>query len=409
MKKLNFSKMFILGVLVTMFLFPTFVNALTDVTDEASLKQALKNGETEINLKNDIVLSTDEMTHATRKVGLEVKGEGTITINGNGYTLSSPLAVAMEVRANTDKEVKVVLNDITVIGLERAIDTRSKGITLELNKTNLSVTKVGNYQALTIGGSAGTITVDINNNSVIDGGKYGYGIITFNPVNMTIDDSTVKGYAALYLKSSDGSEGSAGSVITITKSKVEGNSTSSDDTSDFGTIVFEDNNIKVNIIDSIIKATNTGKAIQTPFVISQYMNPSSNVNNVVTTSGNSEIIVDTVTESPLVGEGVSGLIDVVIKAGVKSNIEIDEEFLEEGTEIVVDEKTGEITVVSKEDNSKNETENQPNNKLENSTATDKEDIKNPNTSDKILISFIVSGLSFLGLAVFAIYYKKCYR
>ena len=78
MKKLNFSKMFILGVLVTMFLFPTFVNALTDVTDEASLKQALKNGETEINLKNDIVLSTDEMTHATRKVGLEVKGEGTI-------------------------------------------------------------------------------------------------------------------------------------------------------------------------------------------------------------------------------------------------------------------------------------------------------------------------------------------
>lgn len=141
MKKLNFSKMFILGVLFTMFLFPTFVNALTDVTDEASLKQALKDGETEINLKNDIVLSTDVKTHATRKVGLEVKGEGTIIINGNGYTLSSPLTVAMELRANPLKTVKVVLNNITVIGLERAIDTRSKGITLELNKTNLSVTK----------------------------------------------------------------------------------------------------------------------------------------------------------------------------------------------------------------------------------------------------------------------------
>lgn len=365
MKKLNFSKMFILGVLFTMFLFPTFVNALTDVTDEASLKQALKDGETEINLKNDIVLSTDVKTHPTRKVGLEVKGEGTIIINGNGYTLSSPLTVAMELRANPFKTVKVVLNDITVIGLERAIDTRSKGITLELNKTNLSVTKAGNYQALTIGGSAGAITVDINDNSVIDGGKYGYGIITFNPVNMTIDDSTVKGYAALYLKSADSSEGSAGSVITITNSKIESNSSSDDETSNFGTIVFEDTNIKVNIIDSIIKATNTGKAIQTPFMSGQYKNPSLDVNNVVTTSGNSEIIVDTVTESPLVGEGVNGLIDVVVKTGVKSNVEIGEEFLEEGTKIVVDEKTGEITVVKKEEDSKNELEQKAENGSEN--------------------------------------------
>lgn len=226
---------------------------------------------------------------------------------------------------------------------------------------------------------------------------------------MTIDDSTVKGYAALFFKSADGSEGSAGSVITITNSKIESNSSSSDDTSNFGTIVFEDTNIKVNIIDSIIKATNTGKSIQAPFMIGQYMSPSSNDNNVVTTSGNSEIIVDTITESPLVGEGVSGFIDVVVKAGVKSNIEIDKEFLEEGTEIVVDEKTGEITVVSKEDNSKNEPENKVENEPENNNALVKEDIKNPNTSDKILISFIVSGLSFLGLAVFAIYYRKCYR
>lgn len=234
---------------------------------------------------------------------------------------------------------------------------------------------------------------------------------------MTIDDSTVKGYAAFYLKSADSSEGSAGSVITITNSKIESNSSSDDETSNFGTIVFEDTNINVNIIDSIIKATNTGKAIQTPFMSVQYKNPSLDVNNVVSVSGNSEIIVDTIAESTLVGEGVNGLIDVVVKTGVKSNVEIGEEFLEEGTKIVVDEKTGEITVVKKEEDSKNEleqkaengSENEPKKEVENNKDTDKEDIKNPNTGDKILISFIVSSLSLLCLVLFAIYYKKCYR
>ena len=105
------------------------------------------------------------------------------------------------------KDFEDVIDWIEVIidRVERAIDTRSSGITLELNKTNLSVTKTGNYQALTIGGNAGPITIDINDNSVINGGKYGYGIVTFNPVNMTIDDSTVKGYAALYMKPKENS------------------------------------------------------------------------------------------------------------------------------------------------------------------------------------------------------------
>ena len=266
MKNLKFVFLFVMA----MFLMPTCVFA-ANVSDEASLKQALTDGEKEINLTTDIVLSNDVGTHATRKVGLEVKGEGTITINGNGHTLSSPLTVAMEVRANAGKDVKVVLNDITVVGKERAIDTRSAGITLELNKTNLSVTKYGNYQALTIGGSAGPITVDINDNSVIDGGQAGYGIITFNPVNMTINDSTVKGYAALYMKEADGSQGSAGSVVTIEDSVIEGNSKYSGYSDNFGAIVLSDKDIDINIKDTVIKSVNTGTAYQVPFLLSDVL------------------------------------------------------------------------------------------------------------------------------------------
>lgn len=341
----------IMFLLVAVFLFGvTNVSAATNVTDESSLKQALADGETVINLDNDIVLSNDVGTSSTRTVGLEVKGEGTITINGNGHEISSSLVVAMEVRANSGKEVKVVLNDITVIGAERAIDIRSAKVTLELNKTNLSVTKVGNYQALTVGGSAGPITVDINDNSVIDGGKYGYGIITFNPVTLTIDDSTVKGYGALYMREANGSEGSAGSVVTISNSTIEGNSSSSGSTDNFAAIVLSDKNITINVVDSVIKATNTGTAYQTPFMLGEEIQDfDEDEKIVINVEGKSEIVVDLADKAKeaLVVNYDKDKIDVVVKSGVSSNLKIEKEYLEEGAETVVDEKTGVVSVVKK--------------------------------------------------------------
>jgi len=417
MKKINISKIYILVFLITMLFVPTCVHASIDVTDENALKQALVNGETEINLENNIVLSNDVGTHGTRTVGLEVKGEGTITINGNGHSLSTSLIVAMEVRANTGKTVKVILNDITIIGAQRAVDTRSEGITLELNKTNLSVTETGNYQALTIGGSAGPITIDINDNCVIDGGKNGYGIITFNPVNMTIDDSTVKGYGAIYMKPEDSSQGSAGSVVTITKSTIEGNSDSSGSSDNFAAIVLSDSNIEMNIVDSVIKATNTGTALQTPFLISNSINQTADNKNAIIVEGNSKIIVDTITEAPLVGFYTPGSADIVIKAGVKTNIEIEDEFLESEAKIVVAEETGEITVVNKDNDDSNKTvniDNDDSSKIEsNNMIDDKEDtednIENPATGDNIWGIIVIAVISLLGLVSGIIYYKKRYN
>lgn len=395
--KIKFSKMLILGIFITMFFVPVNVLAATDVTDETTLKQALTNGETEINLKNDIVLSNDVGTHATRTVGLEVKGEDTITINGNGHTLSTSLIVAMEVRANTGKDLKLVLNDITVIGTERAIDTRSSGISLELNKTNLSVTKYGNYQALTIGGNAGPINVDINNNSTIDGGQAGYGIITFNPVNMTINDSTVKGYAALFMKDADNSEGSAGSVVIIENSVVEGNSKYSGSSDNFGTIVLHDKNINIKIVNSLIKSVNTGTAYQVPFVLSsEIANVPDDEKNVITVEGESEFIVDTqIDDESLVLNYDNNKMDIVVKSGVKSNIQIEKEYLEEGTETIIDEETGEIIVVNKKENIPKD--------------TTKENITNPKTNDNIINIVIMAIISLVGVTGTVFYSKKRYN
>ena len=47
-----------------------------------------------------------------------------------------------------------------------------------------------------------------------DGTAY-YAIITFNPVNMTISQSTLKGWACIYAKGPNSSVGSADSVFTV--------------------------------------------------------------------------------------------------------------------------------------------------------------------------------------------------
>ncbi|MBQ6841244.1 MAG: hypothetical protein IJO63_03925 [Bacilli bacterium] len=348
MKKLKTTMIFVIGIFMAVLFMPTVSAAAVEVNSEDTLKQALANGETEITLTDDIVLVSDVHTHATRSVGLEVKGEGTITINGGGHTLSSALVVAVEVRAAAGKTVNVVFNNITIVGAQRAIDIRSKDVTLDLNKANLSVTSYGNYQALTVGGSAGRITVNVND-SVIDGGKAGYGIITFNPVDLNIVNSEVKGYAALYMKESDGSEGSAGSVVTIKDSVFEGNSQYSGSTDNFGTIVLNDKNITINIKDTVIKSVNTGTAYQVPFVIGSDLNDvKENEQNQITIEGNSEIIINNqIDDESLVLNYDNTKMEVVVKAGVKSNVEIKEEFLETGVETVVDETTGEVTVVKR--------------------------------------------------------------
>ncbi|MBE6147909.1 MAG: hypothetical protein E7167_00140 [Firmicutes bacterium] len=323
--------------------------AVIEVDSEVSLENALSNGATEISLTNDITLTEDEMTHATRTVGLEIKGEDTITINGNGHKISTDLVVAVEIRANADKTVKVVFNDIIIEGTQRVIDTRSDNITLELNDTTLNITKHGNYQALTIGGNAESIIVNINN-STINGGDAGYGIITFNPVNMTINNSNIKGYAALYMKEADSSKGSAGSVVTIKNGSVlEGISRYSGGTDNFGTIVLSDINITISVIDSTVKAVNTGTSLQVPFSQSSSLDGIvTDKKSVIVVEGKSELIVDTkIDDESVVLNYNPDQMNVVIKPGVTANVEIAKEYLEAGTETAVDEETGEVTVIKR--------------------------------------------------------------
>ncbi len=69
---------------------------------------------------------------------------------------------------------------------------------------------------------------------------------------MTISGSTVTGWAALYMKGQVSSAGSAGSTVTIDGSTLTARNVYSGISNEFGEIVFEDNNISVNITNSTL-------------------------------------------------------------------------------------------------------------------------------------------------------------
>ena len=97
---------------------------------------------------------------------------------------------------------------------------------------------------------------------VNEAGTAYYAIITFNPVDMTVSGSTLKGWACIYAKGPDGSAGSAGSTFSLDGCTLESKNVYSGTSNSFGAIVIEDNNVGVDIINSQINIHNTGNQNQ---------------------------------------------------------------------------------------------------------------------------------------------------
>ena len=188
-----------------------------------------------------------------------------ITVNGDGHVLTVK-GRGVGVKGASGK-IDVTFKDVTIANSSagaRCIDTRGNLNSLTLDHATLDTNGAtsGYTQPLTIGGSqSDKATVSIVNGSKIqtnDEGTAYYAIITFNPVNMTIDDSTIKGWACIYAKGPDGSAGSAGSVFTITDSELVSKNVSSGETNAFGMLMAEDNNVTFNVTNTKIDVNATG-------------------------------------------------------------------------------------------------------------------------------------------------------
>ena len=173
--------------------------------------------------------------------------DGAVTINGNGFTLTSSAGRAI----NVDTTEEVVINDLTILGItgcERGINVINKAGLTQLN--NVTISGESHY-AVHIATSAGAAEVEIN-------------------------DSSLTGYAAIAVY------GEGASVTVIDSLLVGINAWADNGSNDFSTVAVGADDVTVSVTgDSKITAESTeGKAQQSIF------------GSIAESSSNAQIVLD---------------------------------------------------------------------------------------------------------------------
>lgn len=268
-----------------------------------------------------------------------------LTIDGNNHSLTNNCSSVWRfvwVRNDNPgltrseiENIKVIFENITITNAisvtsspARAVETRSGDVDLTFINSTISTKTApdGNTQVLTIGGKGDDINITIDNSKLIATSN-GYALISFNPATIDITNSSeLSGFAAIYMKGIDSSLGSAGSKITVTNS-VLSSTGHSGETNDFGTIVFEDGNITLDIVDSTIKtSTEAEDAVQAAVLYSSYSE--SRDPNVVTITGTNII---TSGDNATFANDSQGTCEIIVGIGSTVNMPISEKFLAEDT------------------------------------------------------------------------------
>lgn len=141
----------------------------------------------------------------------------------------------------------------------RCIDTRGNISSLTLDGMTIDASASStNSQPITIGGNqADNAKINISG-STIKAGNSGYCIISFNPFDAKITDTTFEGWSAFYFKGPDSSAGSAGTTVAIDGGKIVSDNVHSGVSNAFAAIVFEDSKITVDITGTDISIGATG-------------------------------------------------------------------------------------------------------------------------------------------------------
>ncbi|MBQ6412316.1 MAG: hypothetical protein IJI19_02410, partial [Ruminococcus sp.] len=184
---------------------------------------AAQDGDT-VTLLADITLPAQSVDGESSTYGAYITKS--LTIDGDGHTVTSAAARVFGVKG-TQGDIDVTFKNITVTDKEKGaicVCTRGGINSLTLDNATLSTqgaTK-GYIQPLTIGGSQATqAKVNVINGSTIQtgdaAGKH-YAIILWNPVDLTIQDSTIKGWACVYQKAFEDATAGVKTEVTIDNS-----------------------------------------------------------------------------------------------------------------------------------------------------------------------------------------------
>lgn len=319
-----------------------------EVKNEQELLTALENKATDITITDDIALTNIVDGHNTN-----VLIEHSVTIHGNGNTVSGSNARAnfrIGVKGEEETPLTVTFDNITIENSYssggRCVETRRGDLTLNIIDSTLTTNKVYG-QTLTIGGTYVSkdkpVQLNITNSAVT--AKQHYALLTYNPIEAMISNSTLSGYSAIYFKGEDGSLGSEGSEVIIENGTITSGSGISNES--FGVIVFEDNDILVDIYGSKIEANGATNSDYNCFKFSYLdcFGPNYDANNPVLVQGNrvylmSADIYVSETGASLANKDTDNLITIY---DATSNIDVTE-YVHEDSDIV--EKDGKYIVCS---------------------------------------------------------------
>lgn len=199
-----------------------------------------------------------------------IKSGKYIKIDGQDHTLSaSSVQQPFQIVGGADvaDDVEVRISDLTMestVAQANLLSVAGGNFSLVLDTVTLDTTGAGsNDRALSLGWNStepGTVGIELTD-CTLQASASGYAIMTYNPVELSIENSALSGYAALYMYNDNygNGTGSAGSAVTIDGSTITANNPyATGSGSDFGAIVFKDKDIRVDIRNSDITVNATG-------------------------------------------------------------------------------------------------------------------------------------------------------
>lgn len=199
-----------------------------------------------------------------------IKSGKYIKIDGQDHTLSaSSVQQPFQIVGGADvaADVEVRISDLTMestVAQANLLSVAGGNFSLVLDTVTLDTTGASrNDRALSIGWNStepGTVGIEMTD-CTLQASASGYAIMTYNPVELSIENSALTGYAALYMYNDNygNGTGSAGSAVTIDGSTITANNPyATGSGSDFGAIVFKDKDIRVDIRNSDITVNATG-------------------------------------------------------------------------------------------------------------------------------------------------------
>ena len=224
-----------------------------------------------IYLDADLTYTTEACINILRSVTIDGQGH---KISGGGIrtgSTKSTMAINQGAPGNENWIDLVTLKNLTLqnaISAGQALNVRCNLTKLVIDNCTIKTTGSGNNQPITFGGNQSTPVEFVVTNSKIDANTAGYPVIAFNPIHMETSNSTYTGYCALYFKAPNGSAGTNGSIVNADACEFNAPNVHAraGGWNNFGTFVFEDEVIEVNLHNCGMNSQTLGDANQGMFL-----------------------------------------------------------------------------------------------------------------------------------------------